>query len=63
MWGIYLRGLLEGVLLSRAEVIAAGRALGLAPRTVSDRQIERDLDLLTSELRSAGAEAIGERSL
>lgn len=53
VWGIYLRSLLDGVLLTRAEVVAVARELGLRAAKASDRQIERDLSLLVAELRAS----------
>lgn len=54
LWGVYLDALAEGVQLSRAEAIAAARELGLGLREVSDRQLDRDLDVLSAGLREAG---------
>lgn len=51
VWDVYLRGLLDGIRLSRAEVIAAARELGLTQRQVSDHQLQRDLDVLARALR------------
>ncbi|MBL4848465.1 MAG: hypothetical protein JKY65_23335 [Planctomycetes bacterium] len=54
VWDVYVGSLLEGVRLTRREVVETLRRLKVGPRRVKDSQILADLDRITAVLR-AGA--------
>jgi hypothetical protein len=53
VWDVFVGALLEGVRLTRAEVIEALRALEVPPKRATDGQILADLDLIAAALRDA----------
>ncbi|MCO5168537.1 MAG: hypothetical protein M9894_19530 [Planctomycetes bacterium] len=59
VWDVFVGGLVEGVRLRRAEVVAAVRALGVTRRRAGDGALLDDLDLIAAALRRAGGGAGG----
>jgi len=55
VWDVYVGGLLEGVHLRRAEVVAAVRELGVSAKRARKSVLEADLSRITSALRGAEA--------
>jgi hypothetical protein len=54
VWDVFVGSLLEGVRLTRAEVVEAVRALKVSRHRARDTQILADLDLISATLRRSG---------